>query len=188
MKRAAALIFLFILCSLSFAEDDSPTVITNIETYAPINQKTKVIRVEDKAKTEETPALPANGETILYFEKYYEKPGATNIKFITVHLNGVQAEMVFDTGASTIVVNDETFSKLNIRTDLKKVSVHTAGGNADGYAFELPSVKIGNLEVKNVIAFYAPTSEINLLGGSFLNKFTYLIDDTRKVIIFTPRK
>ena len=188
MKRLAVVIFMFILCSFSFAEDDSPVVITNIEGYSPTNPKTKVISVKDMPATEKKPALPANGERIIYYEKYYEKPGAANIKFITVHLNGVPVEMIFDTGASAIVVNDETFSKLNIRSDLKKVTVHTAGGNADGYTFELPSVKIGNIEVKDVIAFYAPTSQMNLLGGSFLNKFTYLIDDKRKVVVFTPRE
>ena len=185
MKRLTAVIFLFIFCSLSFAEEDSPTVITNIDTYSPTNPKTNVIRIKDKALTEKAPALPANEATV----SYYEKPSVgSGIKFITADLNGVPVEMLFDTGASTIVVNKETFDKLSISGPLKQVTAHTAGGNADNYTFELSSVKIGSIEVSNVITAYAPTSEENLLGGSFLNKFKYLIDEKRKVIIFTPKE
>ncbi len=128
--------------------------------------------------------MPANAETV----QYYEKADQRNIKYVTVFLNGIPVEMIFDTGASAVVVNSETFRRLGIQKVMEKATAHTAGGIVDQYVFEVQSVKIGNIEARNVVATYVPTSDINLLGGTFLNNFKYLIDDKNKIITFFPRE
>ena len=48
------------------------------------------------------------------------------------------------------------------------------------------SIRIGNLTLRNIECAYIPTSEVNLLGGTFLSNFTYTIDERKHLVHFTP--
>jgi hypothetical protein len=62
----------------------------------------------------------------------------------------------------------------------------TPAGRTLAYPFIASSFKIGRITLQNIEAAYAPTAKDNLLGGSFLQNFTYTIDEIRQVVYFSP--
>lgn len=126
------------------------------------------------------PIFALSSETI----PYYQKSGRENVKYITVCLNGIPVEMIFDTGASQILVNHEVYQKLGAPRTKEMIKANTVGGDIEIAFFEIPLVQWGNIEKRNVrIALY-PNTELNLFGGEILQEFNYLIDEKQKTITF----
>lgn len=121
-------------------------------------------------------------ETVIRFHK---RPDARNMKYVQVNLNGQPVEMIFDTGASTISVTKEIYNSLGIPKIIGRYLSHTAGGDVYGYAFIIPSVRIGNIEVKNIVAHYDDVTTMNLLGGEVFKNFNYFINEKSQTITFT---
>ncbi len=111
------------------------------------------------------------------------------IKFVTVLINGVPIELIFDTGADNIVLNKDTLQRLGITTysTTRKLQVQTAGCVIDGYVLTLGSIKVGNIERYNYDIAYIPSSTKNLLGSSFFTNYNYYIDEDYKVIRLIPK-
>lgn len=107
-----------------------------------------------------------------------------NTKILTVEINGIPFEMVFDTGASDVSLNSDTVRKLGVKSFVREVMVNTANGRAISYQF-YASVKLGSFEVKDVECGYSPASSHNLLGGSFLKHFNYTVNESIGTITFT---
>lgn len=63
--------------------------------------------------------------------RFYTKPSARNMKFLTAYINGIPTEMIFDTGASLINVNSQTMSQLRIVSPVIRSISSTAGGLQD---------------------------------------------------------
>lgn len=107
--------------------------------------------------------------------KYYSR--GRNTKILTVEINGVPFEMLFDTGASYVSLNSDAVRKLGIKSFVREAVVNTANGRTASYQF-YASVKLGSFEVKDVECGYSPASSQNLLGGSFLKHFNYAVDES----------
>lgn len=118
--------------------------------------------------------------------RYRTQQTARNIKFLTVYMNDIPTEVIFDTGASFIAVNTQTMNQLRISSPLRPSTVNTASGPTPAYLFNAASIRIGSLELKNVQCSYLPASSQNLLGGSFLSNFHYYINEQDETITFIP--
>ena len=96
---------------------------------------------------------------------HFETPGT---------INGQMVNFLIDTGATSVAMNEVIANRLGIdfRYNGKPITVSTASGLTAAYSIRLNSVKIGEIELKNVegtvIEGGFPTEV--LLGMSFLSK------------------
>jgi clan AA aspartic protease (TIGR02281 family) len=112
-----------------------------------------------------------------------------SIKYITVQINGVTLQLVFDTGASSLVLNSTALQSLGITefSTARKLQSHTAGGIVDGYVLTINSIIVGSIQKYNYDVAYVPSSTENLLGSSFFSNYNYYIDEDYKVIRLIPK-
>jgi aspartyl protease family protein len=94
--------------------------------------------------------------------------------FVTGSINGHISEFLIDTGASQMALNAAQAKRLglNFRYEGDPTQVQTASGLVNAYLVKLKSVRVGDIEVKDVRAFvidgaYPATV---LLGMSFLER------------------
>lgn len=91
---------------------------------------------------------------------------------VNVGVNGVRLPMVFDTGATAVVLTFEDAIASGIVTEdlLFNIRVQTANGVGRAAAVSLPTMVIGSIERHNIRAFIAEEEalETSLLGMSFL--------------------
>ena len=126
-------------------------------------------------------ASPAYGETVSYHQK-----ASSGLKYLTVHINNIPFEMVFDTGSSHIVVNAEAMRKLGLSHFNRKLEGDSVNGTVESYSFYAESVRVGSLILKNIEVHYVPNAKMNLLGGTFLGHFNYFVSERDKSITFFP--
>jgi predicted aspartyl protease len=114
------------------------------------------------------------------------KRRAAKTPIIDVKFNGNQVfEMVFDTGASGILITQQMASVLKLKPgEIIKVGI------ADGSIIELQtgtisSVSVGGLVVNNPKVAVAPKAQIGLLGQAFFDNYDIKILD--KYIEFHQR-
>ena len=93
--------------------------------------------------------------------------------FITAKVNGTPVAAVIDTGATTVAMNSEDASRLNIDYLLApRVMVNTANGPATAYMVTLESVQVGEIVLRNVqgsiIEGDRTQLSLVLIGMSFL--------------------
>ena len=93
---------------------------------------------------------------------------------IAAKINGIGASLLFDTGASSVVLTAEDARRAGINPvglDYS-VLVSTANGSAAAAEVRLPSVSVGTITVKNVRALVAKPGALSqsLLGMTFLEK------------------
>lgn len=88
-------------------------------------------------------------------------------------INGQPTSFLVDTGATTMAIGQIEAEKLGLRYLYgKRVVTHTANGLVPAYEIQLASVRIGNMEVRDVDAIVIPAAmPYVLLGNSFLNRF-----------------
>jgi clan AA aspartic protease (TIGR02281 family) len=112
-----------------------------------------------------------------------------SLKYVTVQINGVSLELVFDTGANSLVLNSAALKRLGIieLNATRKLQSHTAGGVVDGYVLTLNSIMVGGILKYNYDVAYVPSSTENLLGSSFFANYNYYIDEDYKVIRLIPK-
>ena len=111
------------------------------------------------------------------------------LKYVTVQINGVPVDLIFDTGANSIVLNTYALQSLGIMefSPARKLHAHTAGGVVEGYVLTLSSVMVGSVIGYNYDVAYVPSSTRNLLGASFFSNYNYYIDEDYKVIRLIPK-
>ncbi|MBV8036689.1 TIGR02281 family clan AA aspartic protease [Roseateles sp.] len=88
-------------------------------------------------------------------------------------INGQVTSFLVDTGATNVSISQVEAEKLGLRYMYgKRVVTQTANGIVPAYQLQLSSVRIGDLEVRDVDAIVIPgvMSHV-LLGNSFLNRF-----------------
>jgi clan AA aspartic protease (TIGR02281 family) len=89
-------------------------------------------------------------------------------------INGVNAAMVIDTGATSVVLTYETAKAAGLPLELLEydVEVETAGGHTKAARLTLDRLAIGKLVERSVPALVVPrgTMKTNLLGMSFLDR------------------
>ncbi|GER94665.1 hypothetical protein A45J_2429 [hot springs metagenome] len=114
--------------------------------------------------------------------QYYVKGG---VKYIDAEVNGISVPVMIDTGASFVSFNSDTINKLGIRSFSGQQISRTAGGIVSSYTFKCSSVKVGNFEVKDIDCSYLPSNSENLLGNSFLSRFSYSFNESDNTITLT---
>jgi aspartyl protease family protein len=89
-------------------------------------------------------------------------------------INGVNAPMVIDTGATSVVLSYETAKAAGLPLELLEydVDVETAGGHTKAARLTLDRLAIGKLVERSVPALVVQRGQIktNLLGMSFLDR------------------
>lgn len=116
----------------------------------------------------------------------YRYRSASGVKYLPAKVNGIEFEMVIDTGASYVSLNSEAVRKLGVKEFTDKKIHSTAGGNVWAYYFPC-SVLLGSFEVSNVQCSYNPELKDNLLGGSFLKNFNYSVNESEGAVTFSLR-
>jgi aspartyl protease family protein len=88
-------------------------------------------------------------------------------------INGQVTSLLVDTGSTAVAIGQVEAEKLGLRYMYgKRIVTQTANGIVPAYQIQLASVRIGNVEVRDVEAIVVPglMSHV-LLGNSFLNRF-----------------
>jgi aspartyl protease family protein len=100
--------------------------------------------------------------------------GDTGEFALQAKINGVNAPMVIDTGATSVVLTHETAKALGLPLELLEydVDVETAGGHTKAARLTLDRLAIGKLEERSIPALVVPRGQMktNLLGMSFLDR------------------
>ncbi|RZJ13409.1 MAG: TIGR02281 family clan AA aspartic protease [Rubrivivax sp.] len=88
-------------------------------------------------------------------------------------INGQATSFLLDTGATSVAISQVEADKLGLRyASGKRVVTHTANGVVPAYMIDLATIRVGEVEVRNVSAIVIPgTMSHVLLGNSFLNRF-----------------
>jgi len=88
-------------------------------------------------------------------------------------INGQTTSFLVDTGATSVSISQIEAEKLGLRYMYgKRIVTQTANGIVPAYQFQLNSIRIGEVEVRDVDAIVIPGLMGHvLLGNSFLNRF-----------------
>ncbi len=93
---------------------------------------------------------------------------------LRARINGVNAPMVVDTGATSVVLTYETAKAAGLPLEVLEydVDVETAGGHTKAARLTLDRLAIGKLVERSVPALVVPHGQMktNLLGMSFLDR------------------
>ena len=93
---------------------------------------------------------------------------------LRARINGVNAPMVVDTGATLVVLTQETARAAGLPLEFLtyNVDLETAGGHTKAARLTLDRLAIGNLVERSVPALIVPHGQMktNLLGMSFLDR------------------
>jgi aspartyl protease family protein len=98
-------------------------------------------------------------------------------RYITSGLiNGLPVDFLLDTGATSVAMSSTTAKRLGIPYRLKgrPITVGTASGTAKGYQVNLDRVKVGEIELYNVMGavIEGDSPKTVLLGMTFLKQVT----------------
>jgi len=88
-------------------------------------------------------------------------------------INGQATSFLIDTGATSVAIGQVEAERLGLRyANGKRIATQTANGVVPAYMIQLASIRIGEVEVRDVAAIVIPGQMSNvLLGNSFLNRF-----------------
>lgn len=108
----------------------------------------------------------------------------------TVHvlLDGIEFNLMLDTGATYIFIDEEKASGLKVSR--KEITLHTGGHNIFAKMGTVSHLKVGNIELANMDVAIAPFQRDNidgLLGMNFFKLFTFFIDQEED-ILYLDRK
>ena len=109
--------------------------------------------------------------------------------FVTAMVNGRECEMVFDTGAHSVVFSDRHLSRYGINRPVQATKTDAAsaiGGKKAAYNFNLKRLQLGPIVKKNVPCTLAIHGNLShpLLGQTFLKGLKYTIDPVHNLIRF----
>jgi clan AA aspartic protease (TIGR02281 family) len=111
--------------------------------------------------------------------------------FVEVSLNDMhQSTFLVDTGAAACAITPELAETLGIVPDPGEppVLVRGVAGSTWGRRVTIPSIRVGEMEAQNVIAFVLPLPGMQgILGNTFLSRYTTTLDPTRGLLTLQPR-
>lgn len=104
----------------------------------------------------------------------------------TILINGIEAKMLVDTGASISTLNPDMANKMRLEKTTRTLTVHTASESvktpvrlASTFGFEgfiIENLKVSELELPN------PINVDGLLGMDYLQHFGFVLDQDRNVL------
>ncbi len=88
-------------------------------------------------------------------------------------VNSKPVQFMVDTGATTVGLGVSDANRIGLKyQDAPRVQVATANGNVPGWRIKLSTVRVDDIEVREVDAIVTPMSmPFVLLGNSFLSRF-----------------
>jgi aspartyl protease family protein len=88
-------------------------------------------------------------------------------------INGQATQFLVDTGATSISISQIEAERMGLRyREGRRVMTQTANGAVPAYQVQLASVRVGEVEVRNVDAIVIPAQMSHvLLGNSYLTRF-----------------
>jgi aspartyl protease family protein len=88
-------------------------------------------------------------------------------------INGKVTQFLIDTGATSIAISQAEAERMGLAfREGRRVMTQTANGTVPAHTLHLDSVRIGDVEVRNVEAIVVPGQMSHvLLGNSFLTRF-----------------
>lgn len=102
-----------------------------------------------------------------------------NLSEIALSVCGLPQNMIFDSGASDVTISSDTEKELLDKRLISDSNYLTSslykladGSIVKAKRLTLPYIKVGSFTVKDVICCVNPTSDVQLLGKSFLNRFS----------------
>ena len=102
-----------------------------------------------------------------------------------------RATFVVDTGASICSISPEVAASLGLvpAPDAPTIRLMTPGGPTSGRFVKIPSIRIGDMEVRDVPAVIHASVGFadGLLGNTFLRHFTMTLDQDRGLLTLQPR-
>ena len=105
-------------------------------------------------------------------------------------INGKKTSFHIDTGATDVALTLKDAKRLNIRLQKKdRIDVGLAGGiKREGWRTTLDSVRLGDIEIKNVSAIVIKSRQnVNvLLGMSFLKELEISQSKDKMILRYTP--
>jgi len=145
----------------------------NSEAVVEVDGKRRALSLSDRISSSYEVAPKAAVSIRLDQQGRYETTGA---------INGRQARVLVDTGATSIAMNSEHAAALGVdfRREGRPINVRTASGVASAYSVNLRSVNVGGIEVHNVQAAVIEggfPQEI-LLGMTYLSKVSMRHDSS----------
>jgi len=110
--------------------------------------------------------------------------------YVSGFINGKKVGFLVDTGATDVALSLEDAKRLNIRLHKKdRIDVRLAGGiKGEGWLTTLDSVRLGDIEIKNVTAIVIKSrqSSFVLLGMSFLKQLEISQSKDKMILKYTP--
>jgi clan AA aspartic protease (TIGR02281 family) len=110
---------------------------------------------------------------------------------VDVALNDTrQATFLVDTGASACAITPELAEALGIVPDPDEppVLVRGVAGSTWGRRVTIPTIRVGDTEAHDVVAFVLPLPGLQgILGNTFLARYTATLDPARRLLTLQPR-
>jgi aspartyl protease family protein len=111
--------------------------------------------------------------------------------FVEVALNDMhQSSFLVDTGASACAISPELAETLGIVPDPAEppVLVRGVAGSTWGRRVTIPSIRVGETEARDVVAFVLPLPGLQgILGNTFLSRYTATLDPGRGLLTLQAR-
>ncbi|MBP6351471.1 MAG: aspartyl protease family protein [Candidatus Obscuribacter sp.] len=108
-----------------------------------------------------------------------------NEMYVTATVNGMPLQMIFDTGAGPILIDSSAVAMLGIPIphEYQVGMIGGVGGGRQAMIFKIDSLKLGEVEKRNIEVCVASVG-VSLLGQNFFKDQHYVIDNDNKMIRF----
>jgi len=143
------------------------------EVYAQ-NVKTLLNSIDNKEEEHYEYAIP-----LQHYGEHY---------VVTVLLDGTAFNLVLDTGATFIFIDEDKASMFEVLRD--DLVLQTAGNDVHAKLCSASTMKIGNLELSNIQVTIAPFKRDGidgLLGMNFFKQFTFFINQEEDILYLNPK-
>jgi aspartyl protease family protein len=167
--------------ALLIVEGSAPKTVAPGETFMGVkvistSGDTAVIEVGGKRATlrvGESPASVGGGGPASGGSRIVLTAGQGGHFLADGSINGQQVRFIVDTGATSVAISEREAQRLRLPyKEGRQRLMSTANGTVPTWQIKLPSVRIGDVEVREVDASVLPADmPFILLGNSFLDRF-----------------
>jgi len=107
---------------------------------------------------------------------------------VNIFLNGTAFNLLLDTGATLILIDEDKASMLEVLRD--DLTLQTAGNDIQAKLCNAETMRMGNLELANLkvtLADFKRDGIDGLLGMNFFKQFTFFINQDENVLYLNPK-
>ena len=107
---------------------------------------------------------------------------------VTLRLDGTVFNLLLDTGATLILIDEDKASMLEVLRD--DLTLQTAGNDIQAKLCNVGTMQMGNLELSNLkvtVADFKRDAIDGLLGMNFFKQFTFFINQNENVLYLNPK-